>query len=304
MSDLSRTREARRALRTFLKSRALTGEPARGPVISRRFSSRPGQGVVELTESDLRELLRAEQTARRAAAHLQRKNTVYVQRLKDWDALSPATLSRWKALQNTAAVQSQKAAEVVEKYRAAQAEAVRRGTAVDELRTENTSLRSTVADLSRKIQDPPGSHERWQELRDSLQTSLAQAEKKNREQWDRVRAELADANRQNAELAQELQDAKKTAASTQQALSNLRASRKEAPVTEQTWKVLLAERDRLQAENALIPVLQEELQALRTANAPRTYADLLSDPDEVAAEALRKLAEVLALFAPRPKDKM
>jgi hypothetical protein len=64
MSDLSRIREARRALKTFLKSRALTG----GPVLSRRFSPRPGQGVVELTEFDIRVLLDAERAVRKAAA--------------------------------------------------------------------------------------------------------------------------------------------------------------------------------------------------------------------------------------------
>lgn len=247
MSDLSRTREARRALKTFLRARALTGEPVQGPVISRRFSPRPGQGVVELTESDIRALLRAEKEARRVAARaiheklcLQRKNATYVQRLKDWDALSPVTLSAWENLQrrHTAALRalSRRARDAAAQHNEVSAlrtqirnlqDLLREQDAPSALREENRTLRNTVAELSHKIQDPPGSHERWQELR----SSLARAEHRIRTQALAIEAlstgkRAAERERDEAHAAREETDSYKEA--LEKALRAVRADLREA----------------------------------------------------------------------------
>lgn len=222
---------ARKRVRAYLRAPSiLQQDPPDNELLARRWDSSATPATYDVRVSDLRALLRAERAARKQVQHLQAKNTVYVQRLKDWDALSPVTLSRWKTLQNSVAVQSQKAADATEKFRAAQAEAVRRGNRADALQAENATLRNTVAELSRKIQDPPGSPA-WQELRADRDryAALAQERQKQnrllqkeldtlraapgtvnyRSMYESAYAKLIDAN---AELANELQEAKEIAA--------------------------------------------------------------------------------------------
>jgi uncharacterized coiled-coil DUF342 family protein len=122
---MSDRRTARRNLKRFLA----TAPPG---------DTHTSNGVLDL--ADLRVLLRAEKAHRSSirylsermsslkadVQHLRAKNDTYVQRLKDWDAQSPATLSAWKNLQEKAeAAQKerdtavQELAETLEKIRRA-----------------------------------------------------------------------------------------------------------------------------------------------------------------------------------------
>jgi chromosome segregation ATPase len=187
MSDLSRTREARRALKTFLKSRALTGEPVVGPVISRRFSPRPEQGVVELTESDIRVLLDAERAARKAAGR--------------------AIQFQQEAQRNKDAFLRERAARL------------QRGWAVAELQMQVAGLTKENTDLRDNVADPPGyaaEETRYRKLagdlrtltaeRDALQRALDNLRESVRKGADlqateirRLRAEIAELHKQKAE---------------------------------------------------------------------------------------------------------
>lgn len=224
---------ARKRVRAFLKARS-TSVFAGGPSIAE-------YGGKVVTVPDLQELLHSEHGARKAAARaiheklrLQRKNAVYVQRLKDWDAVTPASLSRWKDLQNAAAVQSAKAAEATEKFRAAQAEAARRGAEVDRIRadlqaawnqrdallgtsdpqaTEIRRLRAEVADKAQALDAASAdaknqraekiqAQRAWREMRKELATLRAAGG--YHAMYCDTYTKLQDANRQNAELAKEL----------------------------------------------------------------------------------------------------
>lgn len=154
-----------------------------------------------LTVPDLQALLRSERAARAAA----------------------------KAQRDAAAVQSRKAAEAAQVLRAVQEQnaSLRKALAnagkdevlypntvkslqgnVRALRAENEDLRNTVSELSRKIADPPGSHERWQSLR----------------------AELVDLHKQNQDKARDLELVERQRDHALEALKNLRESvRKDTP---------------------------------------------------------------------------
>jgi peptidoglycan hydrolase CwlO-like protein len=143
------------------------------------------------------------------------------------------------------------------------------------LHTENATLRETVSELSSKISDPPGSHERWQELRqsnaslaaqlDSLQTSLAQAEEQIRTQADTIEHQ-----------AGLLREAHKYAEPLGRLAASVPDLRRLVEERGRKIRELTAERDR-ERENATR--LAKKLDAARP--------DILREPD------LRKIAEDL-----------
>jgi chromosome segregation ATPase len=295
---------ARRRVRAFLKAPSIHETPPPDELLARRWADNTTT-TYDLRVSDVRALLE-ENAARNAEVR---------------------TLTElYRAEQQTSAVQSRKAAEATEKYRAAQTEAGVRGQRVDLLRTENATLRNTVAELSRKIQDPPGSHERWQSLRTSLQRAErerdeARAARKETDSYKEalekalrvVRADLQAARDQrdnllgtsdpNAteirRLRAEVADLHKQNQDNELHLREVTASRAKAQALarnrESDLKRICAERDRL----------QEALNNLRESVRKGTPPNFLSAPGGLSAQELRKVAEdLLPQFLARLKDKL
>lgn len=199
---MSTRKRSRRAIRRFIQ--AVQSEQPNAALADAYVRTATGK----LFTQDLRTLLDSEREARRTARR------VIHEKLE---------------LQRTASVQSRKAAEAAQVLRAVQEQnaSLRKALAnagqdevlypntiralqntVRELRAENTDLRNTVAELSRKIADPPGSHERWQSLR----------------------AELVDLHKQNQDKARDLELVERQRDHALEALKNLRESvRKDTP---------------------------------------------------------------------------
>jgi chromosome segregation ATPase len=285
---------ARRRVRAFLRAPSIHETPPPDELLARRWENGGGAAAYDLRVSDISELLRAERGARKAAARAIH-GKLLLQRKYDAALSSISRRARDAAQQHN-------------------------------VREENRTLRDTVAELSRKIQDPPGSHERWQSLRTSLQRAErerdeARAARKETDSYKEalekalrvVRADLQAARDQrdnllgtsdpNAteirRLRAELADLHKQNQDNELHLREVTASRAKAQALargrDSDLKRICAERDRL----------QEALNNLRESVRKGTPPNFLSAPGGLSAQDLRKVAEdLLPQFLARLKDKL